>query len=172
VRGRFAAGPELLAQLNDLRDQNQRLNADIASLKLSAPEDAKEYEGGSDTVAIYGSYGIRAFGQAAGAWQVNATWDEVFSVLGPFMFDECDEGLMTKTLEDSLSWKDDNTAQMHVHLANDVLQTVKIQLLALGLIQKSVKKRALNNTASYWKLTPYGETYLLKLRAIRKEITS
>src|SRR5260370_832012 len=33
VRGRFVVGPELLAQLNDLREENQRLNAAIATLR-------------------------------------------------------------------------------------------------------------------------------------------
>jgi hypothetical protein len=40
------------------------------------------------------------------------------------------------------------------------------QLRALGLIQKSVKKRSLKDTATCWALTPYGEHYATVLKAI------
>lgn len=56
--------------------------------------------------------------------------------------------------------------QVYVTLLEDDFQTIKIQLLALGLIQKSSKRRSLKDTATYWSLTPYGEHYLTVLKAI------
>lgn len=38
--------------------------------------------------------------------------------------------------------------------------------MALGLIQKSVRKRSLKDTGTYWSLTPYGEHYATVLKAI------
>jgi hypothetical protein len=57
---------------------------------------------------------------------------------------------------------------LDVKVLEDDFQTIKIQLLALGLLQKSVRRRSLKDTATYWSLTPYGEHYLTVLKAIRQ----
>ena len=49
------------------------------------------------------------------------------------------------------------------------LQTIKIQLRALGLIAKSQRNRSVKDNASYWTLTPFGDQVLTTLRAIPKE---
>lgn len=46
-----------------------------------------------------------------------------------------------------------------------------IQLQALGLMAPGTKRRAVSDSQTYWKLTPYGEKYLLKVRAIKSERT-
>jgi hypothetical protein len=54
-------------------------------------------------------------------------------------------------------------------IQNDSFETIKVQLIALGLMKKSEKKHAASNTSVYWSITPYGEQYLMRLRAIRKD---
>lgn len=51
---------------------------------------------------------------------------------------------------------------------NDDFQTVKVQLRALGLMNKSIKSRSVKDTDTYWSLTPYGDEVMTKLRAIKK----
>ena len=48
------------------------------------------------------------------------------------------------------------------------IQTVKIQLIALGLIAKSQKARSVKDSRTFWALTPYGDQVLTRLRAIRR----
>ena len=48
-------------------------------------------------------------------------------------------------------------------------QTIKVQLIALGLIAKSEKKRSVKNSSTYWSITPFGETMMIKLRAKKKK---
>jgi hypothetical protein len=50
----------------------------------------------------------------------------------------------------------------------NVLQDVKVQLFSLGLITQSDRRRAVSDTNTYWKLTPYGREQLMRLRAIRR----
>ena len=45
--------------------------------------------------------------------------------------------------------------------------TIKVQLIALGLIKQSDKKRGVKDTATYWTLTPYGHTLMTQLKAIK-----
>jgi hypothetical protein len=49
-----------------------------------------------------------------------------------------------------------------------LFETIKIQFRALGLFEKSVKQRSLKDTDTFWKLTPYGDTVMRQLRAIKK----
>jgi len=53
-------------------------------------------------------------------------------------------------------------------ILDESFETIKIQLLAQGLIRKSQRKHVASDTNRYWSLTPYGENYLMKLRAILK----
>ena len=45
---------------------------------------------------------------------------------------------------------------------------VKVQLVALRLIEKSEKRHGINDSNTYWRLTSYGETYVMRLRATRR----
>src|SRR5205807_8070546 len=47
-------------------------------------------------------------------------------------------------------------------------KTVKVQLMARGLIVPSDRKKAASDRNTYWKLTPYGLTVMTQLRAVPK----
>jgi hypothetical protein len=47
-------------------------------------------------------------------------------------------------------------------------QEIKVQLIALGIIQKGDRRRPPSDANVYWKLTPYGERMLMSLLARRK----
>ena len=51
---------------------------------------------------------------------------------------------------------------------DDSFDTIKVQLLALGLIKRSERKHSATDVNTYWSLTPFGETSMMKLRAITK----
>ncbi len=61
-----------------------------------------------------------------------------------------------------------NTAVQHFSVKNEDFQTIIIQLRALGLITKSVKSRSVKDTETYWKLTPFGDEIMTRLRAIER----
>jgi hypothetical protein len=54
-------------------------------------------------------------------------------------------------------------------ITDDDFQTIKVQLRALGLIARSDRQRSLRHAGTYWTLTPYGDTLMTQLRAIRRE---
>lgn len=47
--------------------------------------------------------------------------------------------------------------------------TIKVQFMALGLMIKSRKNRSVKDKSTYWTLTPYGESVMTRLRAIRRK---
>ncbi len=53
-------------------------------------------------------------------------------------------------------------------ISDDEFDQVKFQLFALGLIAKGKIKRAVADRGVYWCLSPYGEGYLMRLRALKR----
>jgi hypothetical protein len=51
---------------------------------------------------------------------------------------------------------------------DECFQEVKVQFIALGLIQESSRKKSAGNVHKYWSLTPYGNKMMMKLKAIKK----
>jgi hypothetical protein len=129
---------------------------------------------------------------AAGRWTpVEMTWDRAFGYMGLRMMQESDE----PTLEDDLcnvalfdnyekvevafveaaceAAKDQrvNTTISRsfegVEAHDEDFQTILLQFDALGLIQRSQRNRSVKDTSNYWSLTPYGHTYLVRLRALQ-----
>jgi len=67
---------------------------------------------------------------------------------------------------------DENLKQLYSFTLNEEdFQTIKVQLLALGLIQESVKKRTVSDKQTYWTVTAYGRRYATVIKAIRTSAT-
>jgi hypothetical protein len=108
-----------------------------------------------------------AYKRGSNLRQVSFTWDELIELLGPLMIGEASEGQLKVALKGKIAeWED--THSSNIMLNDDEFQTIKVQLLALGIVKQSVKKRAPSDTATYWTLTPYGNHYTITLKAIRK----
>lgn len=52
---------------------------------------------------------------------------------------------------------------------SDEIETCIVQLRALGLIKENDRKRSVKDIGTYWTLTPYGNTLMVQLRAVRRE---
>ena len=87
------------------------------------------------------------------------------------MLEEASEGYLRGRLNEELRFYDKELTDgpfYRLEISNDSFETIKIQLMALGIMQRSTKKHAVTDHATYWSLTPYGEQYLVGLRAIRR----
>lgn len=106
------------------------------------------------------------------------TWNEIFSVISPLMIDEDSETRIEDTLEAFLTRRErpaiidreefENKDVSQLSIDREDFRTIMVQLNALGLIHKSTRQRSVRDRSTYWTLTPYGETLMTKLRAIRK----
>ncbi len=161
------------ALLEALRSQIDALKMDLATAKSEAPAGSEAYAGGADEfeVAVYYQVYENGKGWSSGSRNVTVTWNTIFFEVGPTLMEEASESQMKGRLSGEL-WRyeyDDFPAKVsNTSISDDSFDTIKIQLLALGLIQKSPKKHVPSDTNRYWSLTSYGETALMKLRAIPK----
>jgi UDP-N-acetylglucosamine 2-epimerase len=56
-----------------------------------------------------------------------------------------------------------------VRIEEESFQQVKVQLIALRIIEVSDRKQSVKDTETYWHLTPYGFRVMMNLKALRRE---
>lgn len=167
-------------ELLSLRKKVEELQLQLANSQTEAPKGTESLAQGDDRFELTFSF------QAADEYGINSviyratqalTWNEIFYVVSPRMIDEGAERQLAvdpaslveskarKRLQEQLEGK-------HIGLFNieaDPFQTILVQLKALGLVAKSIRNRSVKDTNSYWKLTPYGDSVMTRLRAIRRD---
>lgn len=128
--GRTCRDTRLLAQINDLRNDNERLKLEITGLRKSAPPDAENYVGGDDLFTVRGSFTYWDSGTCSDTWKVKKSWDEIFSIAGPLMYDEADEERLFNILGRLVEFDKATSGRDHlsVRIDRDLFQTIKIQL--------------------------------------------
>lgn len=164
-----------------LRNKLEDLEGQLFQARHQAPEGTEKLSQGDDPLSIkmsYSSFRSNYWDSDAERHSqvVNTTWNKIFSQVSPLMVNEADD----KELLNSLSSAIGNTLRSKFEkkhhplkvgsfqLDGDDYQTIKVQFLALGLIEQSIRQRSVKDTKNYWRLTPYGHNVMTKLRAILK----
>ncbi len=181
VRANELPDKDAMTELLRLRHQVDELQAELAKTRITAPKEAAGLSQGEDLHELNCTVSTRPPGKYTnehwGYW-ANATWNEIFSSVAPLMIHEAPEGKLKEALDALVLEKlhapvsKDKKLAGHriveIILDDQDFQTVKIQLRALGLVAKSDKVRSVKDSGTYWKLTPYGDEVMTRLRAIRK----
>ena len=171
---------EATVELLRLRKRVDELESELESVRTTAPKGTEDLAGGDELVILrysYKSSGDDIFETKTWKGSFKTTWDRLFSTVAPLMINEesdfrlrqaLDRFVKTENIE-SLSEKKEfkRQALKDFSLAEEDFQTVKIQLRALGLIEKSKKARSVHDSNTYWTLTPYGDSMMTRLRAVK-----
>lgn len=164
---------ELLA----LRKKVEQLEKELSLVHTEAPEGAKNLAQGDDMFTCY--FNLYDARHKERNDKIELTWNEIFYALSPNMIYETDSSTLKDSLasliekrikQSSESRFKGNVGVSHFDgIENDTLHSILVQLKALGLITKSERNRSLRDVdKTYWKLTPYGEAVMTRLRAIPK----
>ncbi|NBG67462.1 DUF4062 domain-containing protein [Acidiluteibacter ferrifornacis] len=140
-------------------------------LKTSAITDTDSLSQGDDTYNVQYTYKKTEYGELYRD-SLKLTWNEIFSKTATILIDEAPEEDYQTQISDYLYHllsKEASRKPIGVRIIIDNFRSILIQLKALGLIEKSIKKRSLKDNNTYWKLTPKGDDLITNLRAIRKK---
>lgn len=105
-------------------------------------------------------------------------WNEIFYVVSPLMINESNENKLIEAINQLIEQKEKfeiakgfSNSKIFGFVINDEdFHTILIQLRSLKLIQKSEKKRRVDDTNNYWKLSKYGDNLMTNMRALKKVI--
>jgi hypothetical protein len=160
VRARHAASPE---QLNALRERIDELTKELDHARIAPPAEAEGLAKGAERFTLRYTWGLLPDVYKS----VNLGWDELIAAVGPAMFGEASERQLREQIEKKIIGDESLDARFDVTVVEEDFQTIKVQLFALGLTQRSTKKRSASDTQTYWSLTPYGERYVTALKAVK-----
>lgn len=159
VRATSAASSELLLEINELRKVNAALQADLAERTLAGRPHSDDVARGDDTVRLRGDCTTP---EGEEPWDVDLTWNEVISWIGPHLFQLRTEfnvkELFQRTLSEVLP-----DGYKNIRIDREDFITVKVQLLALGIIECNH-----DVSSPTWWLTPHGYSQVLLARSRKK----
>jgi len=170
-----------------------RLRKQIEELEKSldsSPAGTELFSQGEETVALDYTYNV--YKDPTKTYRPDeryrdtlvTTWNSLFAVISPALIDEAPDRLLKEALDGFVAqqcaaalrkqYPDfKEYALKEFTLFSEDFNTIKVQFLALRLISNSAKKKArsVSDRNAYWTLTPYGESVMISLRAIRKKDT-
>lgn len=170
------------AEVLRLKRTIEELEGRLRAATFSAPPGSDRLAQGNDIFEVDFTFDSIDRNDEEWSWSrsVGLSWNEIFSKIGPAMLDESpDQDLrleLNRMVKDQFKAKVAENEEFIGHrfrgfeVVEHDFNTIKIQLRALGLIDKSSKPRSIKDQGTYWSLTPYGDRVLTKLRAIPREL--
>lgn len=172
VPGKYAATEAMLREMQELRARVAQLELEAAVGSSTPPSGSEQLAQGTDP--IYFTVNIKTDSKGTTKKkQITTNWDYLFSYVGPSLVTECTDEEMMKKVQLAYYHAIPHEERKYTSAKDIVLPYVhedrlRIQFQALGLIAPGTKRRAVSDTGRYWRLTPYGEKYLLSIKAERK----
>jgi hypothetical protein len=175
-----------IADVLSLKNRIADLELEAAALRDRPPTGAEDLEQGEDKYEIHLEFEARKtlpnypyYEDTGYTASITPTWNAIFGAVAPSMINETSDQRLRKVLMEFLertslksfqnkkAFKD--TALRSFTFQTDEIETCIVQLRALGLIKENDRKRSIKDTGTYWTLTPYGNTLMVQLRALRRE---
>lgn len=185
VRATFIPSEDTTKEILELKKLNEQLKDEIEKSKTKAPEGTEEFSQGDDEIKIEYTFTAKGDWQTGSEYYQNSTeltWNEIFAEISPLLIDESQEVPFRKKVNSLIAKKEfkelsklqkkNNRVPTDFKIKDNDFHTIKIQFRALNLITESIKKRGVHDKSTYWKLTPYGDTVMTRLRAIKKKTTA
>lgn len=178
VKANSAIDERSVSEIVKLQKENIELKKQIEKLSTEAPKGTEKLAQGEDLVTIQFTFeATKDFSVYKCTANYDYSWNDLFAFVAPSMIDECTEesfkSTIDKLLEETYPW--DSSSQFkqfdstdYYNVSLDSFNLIKVQFRALGLIALGTKKRNPSNVKTYWKLTPYGDTIMSRLLAIKK----
>jgi Domain of unknown function (DUF4062) len=170
VRGDAVASEELLSKINELRNANDRLKADNAELQRQNQANLDGIAGLDELFNVRCRFKVWdqvVWVDSPSGVNADLTWAEIFTAIGPaFMHPTVPDVIspeIVKYLEENKGIK---RTSMTVFETDK--NTIKLHLMALGLIKSEVGESKGGGILEFLSITPVGHRRLLELLSVRQ----
>ncbi len=160
VRANLQTNAESLQEMNDLRKELAELKQHQSLLEKS-PTTIEDIASFDETVTLKGKYSSYHF------WEITLSWKELFSLISPFFLEYKNDDQAESTIAHILAKQAKGGTPMFPTIDSQNFQTIKIQMMALGLMNISNKKLVNGGQRLCWILTEKGCRYMKDLRVVR-----
>lgn len=168
IRDTGVSPEKLLVEINNLRQQKEQLQSELAKALAQLEVDSATLASGSDAVTVLGTMKYTFRGDRT-PWSIETTWDRLLYHLGPHLYDERPNLTVNHALARALVEVDLNRTCFEADIQDDIFFTIRAQMEALGLVTIQSLGLVKGGTALFWKLTPKGKRKLFSLRLVSRE---
>ncbi len=164
VRADQVAATDVLSELNTLRKRNEELERMASKIAPKAPTPMVQNLAGLDEkIKLSGTTSVS---YQKFPWSLTITWRDLFSLIAPHLLEHPNEAHMRGVLGSSLNRRSGGNGP-NPSLDPDDFQTVKVQLMALGLVDVQFTPTIQGGMALFWTLTPRGREVMFSLRTVK-----
>ncbi|EHR0228810.1 DUF4062 domain-containing protein [Vibrio parahaemolyticus] len=169
IRASSQSSAESLGEINELRKENDRLRKSLENLESAPKFSLPNLADYSESIELSGTY-KRQYDGSSYNWKTEMTWSEIFGAISPYLLEHPSDGTVKLKLKQN-AFKKLNQNSYSSELDDQVFQTVKMQLMALGLVDVSYSKTTKGGMGLFWRITESGKALMLKLRTITSNNT-
>lgn len=160
IRANLQTNAESLQEINDLRKELEELRKYKSKVDNSYAK-IENIAALDENVIIEGTYGTYNT-----QWQIELSWKRLFCLISPF-FLEYQNDQQAATIIAKILTQEAVNSTFAAKINSQDFQTIKIQMMALGLIHIANGKALNGGQILFWKLTPKGIRYMQEIRVVR-----
>ncbi len=154
-----------------LKTENEQLRQALERAKGERPPGSEIFAFGDETIELHFSF-RRGNVFERETQSIKFGWNTLFAALGPIMIDGATDAALKSKLEEIFTHVSLDAGRIRISSANirdEDFQKIKVQFRALGLVTKIGNNPAPGIAPALWTLTPYGDTALTQIAAIRSQ---
>ena len=172
VRANLQSTAESLQQENELRKEITGLKDYVSKLegKLAENDSLKDLASLDDNVIIrlqHTKWSPTIHMDVTKNYNLEISWGEIFESFAPRLMGNPNELLAKKYFEEVLGEKVEEISSGTISVNKEDFDTVKIQFIALKLINVAYLQATNGGMGLFWQLTSRGKTLMINRRAIR-----
>ncbi|MGF7181645.1 DUF4062 domain-containing protein [Tunturiibacter psychrotolerans] len=175
VKADVATGELTSAEISRLREENRALRDKLSQQPQGPPAGSEKFAQGKEIleVAFDVSFKDRSHDNYTGTQIARLSWNDLATYgLAAVDAEETESAVeqavaraATRQIKGSLGEQHPGLYDLEIKTVPEDIRTVLIQLQALGFIARSANKKLGERT---WTLTPYGQTKLVELYAVKR----
>ncbi|NGO52344.1 DUF4062 domain-containing protein [Allomesorhizobium camelthorni] len=167
VRADKVTSESSLIEINSLQKENSALKKQIESANSSLYNKSLNLAGFDETFDLKYSYTIkRQYATDTISENAKMTWQQIFGAIAPELISHPSDGKV-ESMIGRVAYKTNNTGEKVVKLDNDCFQTVKVQLIALGLVTVDYRQTTQGGMGVFWSLTDKGSSFMAAVRTVK-----
>lgn len=173
VRANLQSSAEALQQENELRKELAELRDYVNKLeKERARENVLNNIASLDDLVkiryIHKWWSTTMKSDLSSSLVIELSWGELFESIAPRLMNHPNEDIARIIIGDIIKEKNGKIAGGSIIVNKEDFDTIKIQLIALGLLAVSYNKTVGGGMALFWSLTEKGNKIMIERRVVRK----
>lgn len=155
---------EASAEILRLQEENKKLTQQVNFLSSKSPAGTELYKQGEDIFEIHYYLLEPETREEERIYRtISKSWNEIFLAVCTILLQPVHETSIRDRIEDYI------LSSSNVYsIKEEDFQTILVQLMALKLINTDISKDYGGSAYTYWVLTPYGRSEMVRLKAIKR----